>query len=328
MPLRIGEKIQALPRPGRLSEDGFSADATRADSLLRLVEQFRRSGFDEPEREARRILCAAAGLSPVALISAPEAPLGEAAARLKDYATRRASGEPLSRIVGKREFWGLPLTISADVLDPRPETETIVEAAIALFADSRGDPLRLLDLGVGSGALICALLHEFVNARGVGVDVSASAADVACGNVERCGLSARIEVRVGDWTDGVAGPFDLIVSNPPYIRSADIESLPFEVRGFDPRVALDGGIDGLDAYRTILPSAARLLSPGGWLLAEIGAGQAGDVLAIAAKSGFLDCATRWDLAGIERVVAARSPRMNSGLAAVRDNRRERVIAFE
>ncbi len=220
------------------------------------------------------------------------------------------------------------MTISPDVLDPRPETETIVEAA---SRSSRTGEAILCGCSISAsapGRCICALLHEFVNARGVGVDVSASAADVARDNVERCGLSARTEIRVGDWTNGLAGPFDLIVSNPPYIRSGDIEGLPFEVRGFDPRVALDGGIDGLDAYRTILPSAARLLAPGGWLLAEIGAGQADDVLAVAAKSGFLDCATRRDLAGHERVVAARSPRTNSGPAAERDNRLERVSAFE
>jgi release factor glutamine methyltransferase len=328
VPLRIGQEVQALPRPGRLSEDRFSAKTTRAEALLRLFDRFSRVGLDEPGREARLVACAAAGFPQAGLISDPERPLGGFAAQLEDFATRRASGEPLSKIVGRREFWGLTLTVSADVLDPRPETETIVEAALAIFANRRRDPLRVLDLGVGSGALLCALMHEFDNALGLGVDVSAAAANVARGNVEGCGLSPRAEIRLGDWTKGLAGPFDLIVSNPPYVRSREIEGLPREVRHFDPLVALDGGIDGLDAYRAILPSVARLLAPSGWLLVEIGVGQADDVLALVAKAGFLECATRRDLADRERVVIARSPLASSGWAAEGDIRRERVNAFE
>ena len=221
---------------------------TRAEALKHLAEKFRRSDLEEPGREARLTLCAAANLTSTTLIAASEAPLGAAAARLEDFATRRVSGEPLSKIVGRREFWGLPFTISRDVLDPRPETETIVEAACALLADRRLDQLRVLDLGVGSGALLCALLHEFVNARGLGVDVSAAAAEVARRNIAACGFAGRAEIRVGSWGDGVVGPFDLIVSNPPYIATADIAGLSREVRDFDPRIALDGGIDGLDAY--------------------------------------------------------------------------------
>ena len=166
-------------------------------------------------------------------------------------------------------------------MDPRPETETIVEASLRLLRDRREEPLRILDLGVGSGALLCALLSEFAHARGVGVDVSAGAAKVARGNIEACGLADRAEIRLGDWTRGLEGPFDLIVSNPPYIPSADLPGLPREVREFDPQLALDGGIDGLDAYRRILPESPSLLSAGGWLMVEIGAGQAADVLAIA-----------------------------------------------
>jgi release factor glutamine methyltransferase len=209
--------------------------------------------------------------------------------------------------VGKREFWGLAFAISPEVLDPRPETETIIEAAVALLADRRLDQLRLLDLGVGSGALLCALLCEFVNARGLGVDVSAPAAEMARRNIELCGLARRAEIRLGAWADGVEGSFDLIVSNPPYIPSGDIEGLSAAVRHFDPRLALDGGIDGLDAYRPILPAAARLLAQDGAILVEVGEGQAGDVLDIAAKAGFVERSIRRDLAGHERVVAARSP---------------------
>ncbi len=162
-------------------------------------------------------LSAASGVSPLALIVAPQEPLGSAAGKVEEFAARRAAGEPLSRIVGKREFWGLTLTISPQVLDPRPETETIVETSLRLLRDRRKEPLRILDLGVGSGALICALLSEFVHARGVGVDVSAAAANVARSNIEACGLTERAEIRLGDWTRGLGGRFDLIVSNPPYI---------------------------------------------------------------------------------------------------------------
>ena len=212
----------------------------------------------------------------------------------------------MSRILGKREFWGLSFAITPHVLDPRPETETIVEAALSILRDRHKDPLRILDLGVGCGALLCALLTEFRAAYGIGVDISADAAQVARGNLQACGLSLRAEIRVGDWTRSINGPFDLIVSNPPYIPTADLAKLPREVRNFDPWLALDGGIDGLEAYRRILPESTRLLAPGGWLLTELGAGQATDVTAIANQCGFADVRTYQDLAGVDRVVAIRS----------------------
>jgi release factor glutamine methyltransferase len=250
-------------------------------------------------------LCAASGVSQVALITAPREPLGSAAWRVREFATRRTAGEPLSRIVGRREFWGLSLTISPQVLDPRPETESIVEASIGILSDRRDEQLRILDLGVGSGALLCALLVEFANARGVGVDISTDAADVALGNLDACSLSERAEIRIGDWTSGLEGQFDLIVSNPPYIPTADLSRLPREVRNFDPWLALDGGFDGLAVYRRIMPGSRSLLAPGGWLLAEFGAGQAAKVVAIAKQYGFADTMTYRDLAGLDRVVAAR-----------------------
>jgi release factor glutamine methyltransferase len=283
----------------------LDASTPRAEALARLFETFKACGIEDPKREAGITLSAASGVTPVALIVAPEAPLGSAASRVEEFAARRAAGEPLARIVGKREFWGLKLAISPEVLDPRPETETIVEASLRRLAGRRAETLRVLDLGVGSGALICALLAEFAHARGVGVDISAGAADLARRNVEACGLAGRAEIRVGDWTKGVEGPFDLIVSNPPYIARADLSRLPREVLNFDPRLALDGGIDGLDAYRRILPEARSVLSGGGWLMVEIGAGQATDVLAIAERCGFVDAATDKDLAGRDRVVIAR-----------------------
>jgi release factor glutamine methyltransferase len=283
----------------------LEASTVRSEALASVVETFQIAGIENPSREARLSLCAASGVSQVALITAPDEALGSAARTVREFAMRRAAGEPLSRIVGKREFWGLSLAISPHVLDPRPETETIVEAALSILSDRREDPLRILDLGVGSGALLCALLTEFGSARGVGVDISADAADVARGNLQACGLSLRAEIRVGDWTSGLEGRFDLIVSNPPYIPTADLARLPREVRDFDPWLALDGGIDGLAAYRRILKESRRILAPGGWLLVELGVGQAGVVTAIPNQCGVFDVRTYQDLAGVDRVVAAR-----------------------
>jgi len=294
-----------LPRPGRLTiRPALEAYTCRAEALANLREVFELSGIENPAREARLSICAASGVSQVALIAAPREPLGSAASRVREFAERRVAGEPLSRIVGTREFWGLTLAISSLVLDPRPETESIVEVALAIFADRHNESLRILDLGVGSGALICALLTEFANARGVGVDISIDAADVARANLDVCGLSTRAEVRVEDWTTNVEGPFDLIVSNPPYIRTADLPRLRSEVRDFDPWLALDGGVDGLAAFRRILPESRSLLTPRGWLLAELGAGQAADVTAIARQCGFSDTSTYKDLHGFDRVLAA------------------------
>ena len=285
----------------------LEGSASRAEALALLTQALDRSGFHDSKREAILALCAAAGVPPIDLIVSPEAHLGPAAARVEEFLARRARGEPLSRIVGEREFWGLKLTISPQVFDPRPETETIVEASLRLLGDRREEPLRILDLGVGSGALLCALLSEFAHARGVGVDVSPGAANVARSNIAACGLADRAGIRLGDWTRGLEGPFDLIVSNPPYVPSADLPGLPREVREFDPQLALDGGIDGLDAYRRILPEARSLLSGGGWLMVEIGASQAADVLAIAEQCGLSNVMVDKDLAGLDRVVAARRP---------------------
>ncbi len=286
----------------------MSAATTRADALAWLAEAFDRAGIEEPRREARLAFCAAGGLSAAALIAAPETALGQpAATRLADLAARRAAGEPLSKIAGRREFWGLTLIVSPDVLDPRPETETLVEAALKLIGRRRGERLRILDLGVGSGAILCALLTECPAAHGLGVDASAAAVAIARRNVEACGLAARADIRLGSWTEGVKGPFDLIVSNPPYIPSADIAALAREGRDFDPRLALDGGADGLDAYRMILPASVGLLARGGRLIVEVGAGQGGEVLGLAARLGFVHAETRRDLAGVERIVIGERP---------------------
>ena len=286
--------------------DGLALEAStaRSDALTSLEQAFRAGGIENPAREARLSLCAASGVSPVALIVDPRQPLGLAASKVREVAARRAAGEPLSRIVGRREFWGLSLAITPHVLDPRPDTETVVEAALSILSGRRDAPLRILDLGVGSGAILCALLVEFGAARGVGVDISVEAANLAQANLKACGLSPRSEIQVRDWTRNLDGPFDLIVSNPPYIPTADLPGLPREVRDFDPSVALDGGSDGLAAYRRILPEARRLLAAGGRLLVELGAGQAVQVAGIAKRCGFSHVAFHRDLAGLDRVLSA------------------------
>ena len=252
------------------------------------------------------MLCACAGLSRAELIVEPTKPLGAAAGKIAEWGRRRAAGEPLSRMVGRREFWGRAFRITPDVLDPRPETEGIVERALALFGERRDERLRILDLGVGSGALLCALLSEFPNARGLGVDISASAVRVARDNLDACSLADRAQARVGDWLGEVDEIFDLIVSNPPYVASGDIAGLTREVRDHDPRLALDGGLDGLDAYRTILPASRPRLEPGGWIIVEHGRGQSASVLSIAAAVGYRERAAYADLAGEMRIVAAQA----------------------
>ncbi|MGA2487433.1 MAG: peptide chain release factor N(5)-glutamine methyltransferase [Roseiarcus sp.] len=288
-----------MPRTVGLTSIGPTT--SRATALAVLAEAFA-GVVDAPAREAALVL-RAAGLKPTDLIAEPDAPLGAAAADAQRYAARRAAGEPLSRIAGEREFWGLTFALSPETLDPRPETETIVEAALAAFAARRGEALRVIEFGVGSGALLAALLTELPAAHGLGVDLSPGAAAQARANLESLGLVARSEIRVGDWGDGLEGPFDLIVANPPYIPSGDIAGLAREVRDHDPRLALDGGADGLDAYRALAPEIARLLAPTGRFFLEVGAGQAQAVAGLAAAAGLVDLATHRDLAGIERVVS-------------------------
>ena len=283
------------------------ATTTRADALSVLAKTFCDSQIDQPEREARLVLTGACGLSPLDLIVSPQEHIGASFVRLREAACRRSASEPLSRIFGRREFWGLNLAISPATLDPRPETELLIEAALEVFAVRRSESLRILDLGVGSGAILCALLRCFPLSQGMGIDLSSAAAEVAIRNVEACGLASRARVFVDDWTNGIADRFDLIVSNPPYIRSVDIEGLPPEVRLYDPLMALDGGCDGLAAYRKILPAAKRLLFQGGAVIVEVGSGQAADVCAIASNAGLRGATSRRDLAGIERVVIALAP---------------------
>jgi release factor glutamine methyltransferase len=272
-----------------------------------LTLQFRSAGIDSAELDARLLTGHALGLDLTGLITAAQRQLthGESA-RLDGYARRRLAGEPVARIVGEKEFWGLPLQLAPATLVPRPDTETVVELALELLrAGGELDrPLRIADLGTGTGAILLALLSELPAATGTGTDISEAALQTAAANAARAGLSDRATFIACDYASGLSGPFDLIVSNPPYIRSADIGGLAVEVRDHDPRAALDGGADGLDAYRALVPQAARLLAPGGALVVEAGEGQSGQIEALMVAAGLTPApAPKADLAGIPRAVA-------------------------
>jgi len=283
-------------------------DGASVDEAVRLLAQsFRLAGIDSPEADARALIGHALHLSRAQLISQSDRTLeAREVNAISAVAARRLKREPVSRIFGRREFWSLRLDISPDVLDPRPETETVVEAALDFVVRGglRLEKLRILDIGTGSGALLLALLKELPDALGIGTDISAAALSVARGNAERNGLAARCIFVACNIADGVQGPFDVIVSNPPYIARAEIATLEPEVREYDPMAALDGGADGLDAYRAIAREARRLLAPGGRLFVELGMGQEPAVAALFAQAGLNVNAARPDLAGIARSLGA------------------------
>jgi len=268
-----------------------------------LAEAFTRAGIDDATIDARLLLCAAAGFDHSALIRDPDLPIEEEAAeRALAMARRRLAREPVSRILGERSFWSFDLLVTPAVLDPRPDTETVVDGALEVLAERQGEALSILDLGTGSGALLCALLDVFAQAQGLGVDISKEACAVARENLARCELAPRGQVRQGSWEAGLPGPYDLVVSNPPYIESAALAGLDPEVQFYDPPLALDGGPDGLTAYRDICALLPALVAPGGFAIFEVGQGQAEAVAALLASQGFADVRAKRDLAGVERAV--------------------------
>jgi len=282
--------------------------ASVAHARRAVAEQFRAAGLESPELDARILIGHALGLDHSGLVAAASQQISDlTASQIERFAARRLAREPVARIVGMREFWGLRLAVTPDVLVPRPETETVVELALDRLDGTgpRTRPLRIADLGTGSGAILLALLSELPNAHAVGTDTDSRALAVGRANAERLGLAARTEFVACDFGAALAGPFDLVVSNPPYIASAEIATLAPEVREHDPRGALDGGSDGLAAYRTIAAAAPRLLTPGGHLVVEIGAGQEGAVTALLEAAGLAIAATRPDLSSITRALAAR-----------------------
>jgi release factor glutamine methyltransferase len=288
--------------------DAFAGQAI--ENVRRMVTaRLRAGGLDSAELDARMLVGAALGLDLTGMIAAAARLVTAAeATQLKELVRRRLAGEPVARILGGKEFWGLPLQVSAATLVPRPDTETVVEFALEMLHQAP-DPdrrLRIADLGTGSGAILLALLHELPDAYGVGTDVSVGALRVASRNAADLGLDPRAAFVACDYASALSGRFDLIVSNPPYIRSAEIAGLSIEVRDYDPLAALDGGTDGLDAYRMLIPQAAQLLVQGGVLVVEAGHGQSGDIQGLMARAGLVrEKPPKADLAGVPRAVAGR-----------------------
>ena len=285
--------------------ENASYDALLRDTAVALTA----AGIDNARFEARLLLSRAAGLTIEQLISRGRDPAPAASAlALRELTARRVRREPMAYILGEREFWGLPFRVSPAVLIPRPDSETVIETVLDLLPD-RSRQLRILDLGLGSGCLLLTLLREYPQATGVGIDASEAALAIAQANADALGVASRARLQAGDWrrdgwTSSLEGPFDLLVSNPPYIESATVEGLMPEVSAHEPRLALDGGADGLAAYRLIAAAAPRLVATGGWAVVEGGEGQAPDIAALFAAAGFTPRPARQDLGGVDRVVPA------------------------
>jgi len=261
------------------------------------------AGIAGPVIDARLLVEAAAGATRVDIVTDPYRALtAEQEATLEDYLARRARREPVSHILGRKGFWKIMLQVTPDVLTPRPDTETVVEYVLRDFPEHA--PWSVLDLGVGSGAILLSILAERPAARGLGVDVSEEALAVARENAANLGLAGRTALLRGDWAFGLGdASFDLVVANPPYIASAVIETLEPEVRDHEPRLALEGGADGLDAYRTLAPEILRVLKPGARFAVEIGFDQKDAVEALFRAAGAAEVQTLRDLADRDRVVA-------------------------
>jgi release factor glutamine methyltransferase len=273
-----------------------------------LARMFAAAGLDSPALDARVIVGHALALDHAALAGAAERALDvEERERIAAMAARRLAREPVARIIGMKEFWGLPLRVTPDVLVPRPETETVVETALAALdrAGERVRRLRIADLGTGSGALLLALLSELPNALGVGTDLSVAAVAVARDNAKRLGLATRAAFVACDLAGALAGPFDLVVANPPYVASGELTELAPEVRDHDPVLALDGGPNGLRAYRALAADAPRLIGAGGHLVVEVGTGQAAAVTALFSPPQPLDVTAVRDVAGTPRALHIR-----------------------
>jgi release factor glutamine methyltransferase len=299
--------MQADAAVSRTMRHGAKPSARTLDAARRaLAEKFAAAGLDSPQLDARILVGHALGLDHAALLAAAERVLSaDEDSAIAVLVERRLAHEPVARIVGTKEFWSLDLRIDDATLVPRPETETVVEAVLAAIdrRGARARALRIVDLGTGSGAILLALLSELKNAHGIGSDINPRALAVARDNAVRLG-QGNVAFVACDLAAALRGPFDLIVANPPYIASSDIATLAPEVRLFDPRLALDGGADGLNFYRAIAAAAAELLTPDGAVVVEIGAGQAEPVATIFAAAGLVPSPPRPDLHGVPRALIA------------------------
>jgi release factor glutamine methyltransferase len=288
----------------------ISDTMTRVAALKHLGEVFRDVGIETAQRDARLLLLDAVNIEHMDLIRAPREPLGaDAAEKLSSHVAKRLTRVPVARILGEWEFWSLPFTLVADALVPRPDSETVVAAALIALKERRhhSDGLRILDLGTGSGCLLVSLLHEMPGAVGVGVDIVPEAVAIARHNAARNAVGDRAEFHVADWGEGLTGPFDLIVSNPPYIPDPIIDTLEPEVRLHDPRRALAGGRDGLEAYRAIADAIPDLLAPDGVVALEIGSDQAETVPKIFSQRGYAIEGPFADFGARPRAIVLRRP---------------------
>jgi release factor glutamine methyltransferase len=267
------------------------------------------AGIDNARFEARLLLAQASGLTIEQLVAhgSDDVP-GNIAETARSLTARRVRREPMAYILGEREFWGLPFKVSPAVLVPRPDSETLIEAVLSLMPD-RSRAWRILDLGLGSGCLLLTLLREYPQARGVGLEASAEALAIAQENADALGVAGRARLILGDWrrsgwAEALGGPFDLVVSNPPYIASAEMPKLMPEVSSFEPRLALDGGAEGFDAYQLIIAASPRLVTAGGFVAVEAGEGQVTEITRLFSAAGLSPQAPWKDLGGIDRVVTA------------------------
>ncbi|WP_337997932.1 peptide chain release factor N(5)-glutamine methyltransferase [Oleispirillum naphthae] len=280
--------------------------------LRTATERLRAAGVEGPRRDARLLAGVVLGLGTAEMVAHPERRLTAAeVAAVEAAVARRASREPVSRILGEREFRGLRFALTADTLDPRPDSEVVVETALRLLEGVAAP--RVLDLGAGTGCLLLAVLAERADAAGVGLDAAPGAVAAAAANAAALGLSARARFVCGDWREAgwaaaLGGRFDLVVANPPYIPDAEIAGLAPEVREFEPRLALAGGADGLAPYRILVPALAELLAPCGGVVFEVGLGQAEAVAAMLETAGMAGVGAFADLGGVARAVAARRAR--------------------
>jgi release factor glutamine methyltransferase len=297
--------VRCRSAPSRLAGEGRGGGApgqsdlpTVATLLCQGTKTLRDAGVENPRAEARLLLAHSLGLDPSVLLGRKHEPVH--AADFAALLARRAAREPIAYILGRREFWGMLFRVTPATLIPRPESETLIEAALA-HLDGHCRPLRVLDLGTGSGCLLCAVLAELPNARGIGIDCSQAALEVARANAAALGLADRAAFRKGDWLAGVAEDFDLVLANPPYVAAPDMAGLAPEL-AHEPRSALAAGDDGLAAYRAILPGLGERLRPAGVAVLELGAGQADAVGALARKADLRVAALRHDLAGIPRAI--------------------------
>lgn len=290
--------------------DAAPKPRTRRQAFAAAASALRGACVETPELDARLLLCHAAGLTPEAYVAVPDTLLNEDdASRFDAMLARRLEGEPVSRIIGTKEFYDRTFAVDRHTLDPRPDTETLIDAVLDTLRreDRREERLRILDLGTGTGCILLTLLAELPFARGVGSDVSAGALDIARRNARELGVGNRASFVAGDWLEPIEGSFDIVLSNPPYIASAEIAGLSREV-SYDPLLSLDGGADGLQAYRRIVSGVGRVLYSGGLVFLEIGKTQGEAVLGLLRDSGLKIDAGRsvWtDLGGRQRSVGAR-----------------------